>query len=390
MPENVRCQWLDLSDDLDDDLLALFHAVPCEQREAFVRRLTWMAAPLWSKSTTDVLTEHLARITRVRIAERAATIDGESWGDDTRELMLRYGWPRWYTREPTTQLRATITGHDAGVPYQVFPDSGTAKHMTRARPGSWRLDDPFARFGYAPAYARSLHDLPSRLALFRRGDSTLIVAAWDASSDTTLERRLLRATLVAATGPDSVSVARIDSAGIHGSVMLTTPFDSGVVSMELVAPNERRAARLREGFVRAPSHAPALSSLLFYRPSGQDPHSLDDVVRLAVGGAETPRSLGVFWEAYDLPPDTAIAYTIAIERVGTSLVRRTLEKLRVVDRSSELRLQWREIPRQAIGIAPRGVTLDLSALRSARYRVTLSAAPSSGPALVTKGEIVLR
>jgi hypothetical protein len=52
---------------------------------------------LYSVSNSDLFTEHLARVTRARIAEHSAGPDGEAWADDQRELMVRYGWPRWYS-----------------------------------------------------------------------------------------------------------------------------------------------------------------------------------------------------------------------------------------------------------------------------------------------------
>src|SRR5579885_2767192 len=88
-----------------------------------VRRVMLLSAPLYSIATTDLWTEHLARLTRARIAERAATTDGESWANDQRELVVRYGWPRWYSRwDPDygSMMQRSITGHDAGMPFDFI------------------------------------------------------------------------------------------------------------------------------------------------------------------------------------------------------------------------------------------------------------------------------
>ena len=72
----------------------------------------------------------------------------------------------------------------------------------------WTLDDPRAVTGYAPAYARSMHDVPSQVALFRRGDSTLVVGAWDARRDTTLlGRKVVAAVAYSLTRLESMAMA---------------------------------------------------------------------------------------------------------------------------------------------------------------------------------------
>ncbi|MGH7622716.1 MAG: hypothetical protein ACREMU_10290, partial [Gemmatimonadaceae bacterium] len=231
-----RCRWLDLSDDLDDGLADRFKSVPCADREAFVRRLAWYGAPLYSVSPTDLLTEHLARLTRARIAEHSATTDGEAWGDDVRELTVRYGWSHWYTRaDPPlgSQRDPSYTGHDVGHAYDFLPSVRAVDSLGMVTAADWHLDDPRASTGYAPAYARSIHAVPNQIAVFRRGDSTLVVAAWDARRDTTLIGRALDAALVLTTGPDAVTIARRADAGAVGRIWVEGVADSAMASLEL-------------------------------------------------------------------------------------------------------------------------------------------------------------
>ena len=142
-----RCRWLDPSYLMDGELARRFDHLDCAGRESFARQLFWLGAPLYSVSATDLLTEHLARVTRARIAEHAATVDGQSWADDLRELMTRYGWPRWYSRsmpEFGSQREASITGHDAGVPYNYLPTLHALEHVGELNAEDWKLDDPRA------------------------------------------------------------------------------------------------------------------------------------------------------------------------------------------------------------------------------------------------------
>ena len=201
MDSTERCRWLDIRDLLADDLDHRFGPLNCAERAELARRVLRIGAPMYSVSATDLFTEHLARLTRVRIGEHSATADGQPWGDDEQTLMVRYGWPRWYSRTRQdfgSQRPPSITGHDSGMPYNFLPSLSVLDHVGQATDDDWHLDDPRAPTGYAPAYARSIHALPSQIARFRRGDSTLIVAAWDARRDTTMLGRALEAALVIA------------------------------------------------------------------------------------------------------------------------------------------------------------------------------------------------
>jgi hypothetical protein len=378
MPAAERCRWLDPSPLIDGDLAKRVDRLDCDGRDAFARRLFWLGAPLYSVSATDLLTEHLARLTRARMNEGTATIDGVSWADDVRELVTRYGWPRWYSRSLPdfgSQQGPSITGHDAGLPYDYLPSLRGLEHIGELSSTDWKLDDPRAPTGYAPAYARSMHDVPSQIARFRRGDSTLVVAAWDARRDTTLLGRPLQAALVLARPGEIGTIARVPDAGVVGHISAIGLVDSGLVSLELLAKEDRRAARVRLGLAPRASSAIALSDLLLYSASMPAPTSLDAVRDSALASAVIPasRAVGVFWETYGLRPRSGpVHFTLTVEEIDIGFLRRAAERLRFADPTSALRVQWDEVPQIEDGIAGRGVRVDLSRLRAGRYRIQLS------------------
>jgi len=391
-----RCRWLDVSDLLDDDIGRRFKAVGCDGREAFTRHLLWLGAPLFSVSQTDLFTEHLARVTRAHIAEHSASTDGDSWGDDERELVLRYGWSRWYSRaEPlygsTTQ--PTITGHDVGVPFDFLPSVRALDSIGRVTSADWHLDDPRAVTGYAPAYARSVHELPSQIALFRRGDSTLVVAAWEAAHDTTLLGRRVDAALVLAANGEQRGLSRRSDAGVRGSITAVGVLDSGLVSLELLAPEERRAARRRIGVAARGTGRISLSDLLLYSSSAASPTELEAVADSALANDVVPadRTLGVYWETYGLhPTGETVRFSLTVGQIGVGWLRRTAERLRLTDPTSGLRIQWEEVPRRADGVAGRGVRVDLSRLRGGRYRMRLTASVNGAAPVTTEREVEIR
>jgi hypothetical protein len=391
-----RCRWIDVSHLLDDELAKRFKALDCDARDSLARRLFWLGAPLFSVVTTDLRTEHFARLTRARIGERAATIDGESWADDQRELVLRYGWPRWYSRSMPqygSLARPSITGHDAGVPYSFLPSFRGVDSIGRIGEDDWRLDDPLARTGYAPSYAKTIHAVPSQVALFRRGDSVAAVAAWDARRDTTLLGRELDAALVLASPDGAQSMSRASGAKTAGRLVVVGRLDSGVVSLELLAAADRRAARVRLGVPPRAVNRVSLSDLLFYGPDTAPAYSLAAVQDSALTSMVLPatRPTGVYWETYGLKPGSEpVHFTLTVERVGVSWIRQVAERLRFADPSSALRIQWQEVPLLENGIAGRGVRVDLSRLRAGRYRVEVSVSTGDDAKALAFREIEIR
>lgn len=386
-----RCRWLDIGDLLDDDLAHRFKPLDCAAKETFARRVLRLGAPLLSISETDLLTEHLARLTRIHIAERAEQTDRTPWGDDIRELMLRYGWPRWYSRtypELGSQMEPSITGHDAGRPYYFLPQARLLDSLGSATDDDWPLNDPRATAGYAPRYLRTLHVVPHQFARFRRGDSTLVVAAWDARRDTSLLGRPLEAALVLADVDSVRAIARQGHSQPLGRLVATAPIDSGLISLELLAREDRRAARARAGIPARASSAISISDLLLYAPVSGDARALADVVDSALTSDDVARArpVGVYWEMYGMGArSAAVRYTLSVEQIGVGWMRRAAERLHLADPTSGLRIQWEEVPLTADGIAARGVHLDLSRLRPGTYRVRLTAdAAGSAPVASTR------
>ena len=392
MGDADRCRWLDVSDLLDGELGDRYDKLDCKGREILARRMFWLGSPLFSVSTSDLLTEHFARITRARIAEHSASADGEAWADDERALTLRYGWPRWYTRtEPNvgSMRSASITGHDSGKPYNFIPSLRAIEHLGQIGDDDWQLDNARAITGYAPAFAKSMHDVPSQIAAFRRGESTLVVAAWDVRKDTTLVGRDLDVALVLADTGLRVT-QRAEKSRAVGRITALGVLDSGVVSLELLSPENHRAGRKRVGLPARTGGAMALSDLLLYSGNADEVPDLAAARDSALATNVLPmsRNLGVFWETYGLDANGKPArFTLSIEPVGTSWIRRAAEQMHITDPTRAVRIEWQEAPSVVNGIASRGIKVDLSKLRGGRYRLHLTVTPSTGWPATAQREI---
>ena len=125
MSEDERCRWNDISSLLEGDLAGRYRNLDCASRAAFEHRWWWLAQPLYSLPTNDRRTEHFARQTMVRIEQGRRTTFGLYWETDLRDVWLRYGWPTWWSRQPSTSLAThsepAVTGHDRSPAFRFAP-----------------------------------------------------------------------------------------------------------------------------------------------------------------------------------------------------------------------------------------------------------------------------
>jgi len=98
MPEAQRCEWLDVRLLVSEPLKRVLDRAGCAERARLADRLWTLSQPLWSTRGNDLRTEHFARLTMAAILPKSANAHGMPWGDDNRELLLRYGWAEWFTR----------------------------------------------------------------------------------------------------------------------------------------------------------------------------------------------------------------------------------------------------------------------------------------------------
>lgn len=362
MPTAERCRWTDLSALLDGALAKRYRALDCEERLGLEDSLWWVAQPLHSLRTNDRRTEHFARATLARIAQDARTTYSLRWGDDLRELTLRYGWPVYWTRDPariTDMLQPVVTGHDREPAFHFFPDG--------------KLDDRRARERYAPVYASEFVLLEHQAGAFRRGDSCIVLAAYDVSDDSAFAHHPPSAALVLAHEPQRAPIIAQRPDSPAGKLVATTLCEPQLFSLELFSRAASRVARTRYTmFPAGVADGIALSDLLLFDPADSLPGDLATVlpVTRAAATARAGTSVGLFWEVYGLPPDGApltIAVAVAPQRAGW--LRRATATLGLSRRRSAVRLAWQELARPRDAVAPRAVALDLTGLSPGRYQI---------------------
>ena len=402
MPPAERCRWSNLSTLLADGDARRYRRLTCAQRQAANQRIWWLAQPFYSVPGHDLRTEHYARLTMTGMLRNAASPHDLAWGDDLAELVVRYGWPTWWTR-PFARAGAVETpaalGHEPAPSFWFFAEPSVPDSAGRDREAAPRWDvsrdRPPSR--YAPPYARSFGEIRyAQVARFRRDRRFLVVGAFD----------LRRDTLFAFADPEvAVSVARDArtppttgpalfpwSTGIIG---VTAPWSPAIVSIEAREDDDRRAARLRALFDR-PSEW--LSDLLLFVPGEELPDSAEAALLVSLRGYQISKGgrVGLFWETYAEPARDSMDVEVKVVRgAGRRQGHPALGRTECAPAGkASVAVSWRDAAAPSGPRArarARAVTVDLSALKTGRYVVAIAMRGSGGSACTSRDiEVVSR
>src|SRR5207247_5628348 len=142
----------------------------------------------------------------------------------------------------------SITGHDPSPAFQFTPGARAFDNPGDTKSEDWIPEPLQGRERYAPRYAKTFAYLDHQIGVFRRGDSCVVVAAYDLSKDTALAGRPARAALVLTRSEREEVVRDHETRLDHPDVLVaTTPCSPQVLSLEVVAPVRRGVARARYG-----------------------------------------------------------------------------------------------------------------------------------------------
>jgi hypothetical protein len=380
MPERERCRWTDISLLLEGDARKRYEKMRCADRAPFEARFWALSRPLFLLPANDLRTEHLARLTMAELIRTSRYPHDMAWGDDAQELLVRYGWETAWSREtPSVSDPASVhvVGHEPTPAFDFVPAPEALAEPDSADGSDWALHDRLAQSRYAPRYARSVTELDHQIAFFRRGDSAVVVAAFDVGHDSVFTRDSVRAALalVSPASPESARIVRDSSARRHDVLTATAAWEPLVASVEARDSAARRVARARMVVRPPPSNGRVtISDLLLFDDPANLPASLDEAAPRARGTLRVARNapVGVFWEMYGVNPSgEALAYTLTVTREGTPWYRRAAEKLKVVDRRAPVRMQWEEPSARPGATRSRALAVDLSTLPEGRYRIEL-------------------
>jgi hypothetical protein len=412
MDDRVRCEWRDLKMLVDDAQLRDYRALDCNRRPTLEHRIWWLARPMMSRAGNDARTEYYSRVVMSHLLQDAPSAHDLGFDTDERELVLRYGWPRAWTKASSSVAfgnRPSITGHEPTPAYPYLPAAGIVESPSLGDSTSFRgKGKGQVRARYAPAYARRLIALKHQLATFRRGDSALVAVVWTARGDTALERvasagegahrdSALTAALVLTRGDEKDAViVRAPKPAERGVLTATAKWAPMLVSAEVTAPGTRALARARYGLRPSTSASRVtMSDVLFFEPYDDMPTKLDEVLPRAYPTMELARGarVGLYWEAYGTDPrgeEIGVSITVAPAEGNESWLRRGLQALRLVREAKPVSVGVTDRAAAALGYAPRSVVVDLETLSPGRYVVQVELEVKGQPGVRAERAITIK
>ncbi len=344
----------------------------------------------------DRRTEHFARHVLDRTQHRASSPFGEPWGADLRELLIRYGWPDHFERVSYPSggsIRDEIVSHDPLDSRQFAPTFDFLQEVEAIRQEDWQLDTETPRSIYAPAYASSFQELDHQLAVFPRGDSAIVVAAFQLVSEEPIDPDTYDAALVLSRDPalaPAIAASRGTAAGV---LAVTVEAEPALVSLEVFSAAESRAARSRYGLglAKVTRGLLALSDLLLLVRSDTLPDSLAAAVPLArtLEQVRPGEPLGVYWEVFGLGPNAEeLSFTLTLSGESASWLRKTVEWLGLASRKQSLSLAWQEAVPTPRPVQARSLAIDLpDDLQPGSYTLMLEMTPFGRETLTSSRSI---
>jgi hypothetical protein len=397
MPDSTRCRWTDMAAVLDGEAEKRVRRTSCEQRGPLDARLWWLADPLHSVDGNELRSELFARRTFTVLHDRWRASHPLGWGADMREIVLRYAWAIAWSRDRTRErspsqpgLSLALTGHEPRPAYDFFPDADALEWPYDLSDANWHLKRERATSHYAHPFAAPMRPLRHQIAQFRRGDSLLVVGAWDASDDTLFSGGARAALVVSTDDGRSRLMERSDTAAPIGVLLVKVPPVDHVASLELFAHGSRAAARARAGLRASGLASPlALSDILLLEP-GEQPRTFAEALGRLLPEARlgSDRRVTLYWEVYGIAGAPAPRVMVRVSRVRASRARRLAEKLRLRDAPESVEIQW-DTDAPAAGITAGSVTLDLRDRPTGTWRVSITVTGAGGETASTARDLVL-
>jgi hypothetical protein len=297
-----------------------------------------------------------------------------------------------------------VVGHEADPSFWHFPRPVITEPWYDLTEVRWEptMERPPSR--YAPPYATALVPLTGvQFARFRRGDSTLTVAALDLTADSGFTGGPLDVRLAAARDPanracqnqhchpersegteaTSVEVGRTMLPRPFGLVAVGSSWRPEVLSMEVMKGDPGLLGWHRVMLPPDPAGLPpVLSDILLLAPGPELPKSLDQAAAAALRPAEARvgQRVGLYWEMYRLS-DSVLEVAVTVTKTGSrGKYPYPVGRPTCPPRAASLvTARWQEAPESRPPGAGRSIVLDLQRLKRGRYLVAIQISEAGRP-----------
>ena len=376
MPASEKCRWTDVTPLLDPLLRSRFKKVGCGKNEIVAERLWWLSDPFWSQPGNDRRTEHYARHTMAKIQEPARNAYNISWANDLREMVVRYGWARYWTRGNASAISpndAPVSGHEATPNYHFVPVSLTSDTVPKVK---FDLDLDESSERYSSVIAKRVFEIQPQIAVFHRGDSAKVVVAYDVALRRELDSIPVWGALALAADERSPIALSSDSAGRKGALSAMVTPAAHVASLEVIDTVAHRGAAWSRSVIPIKPLKPgevAISDPLLFQPGDDDVGDLESAMRSALGSNSIKRGkVGLYWEIYGLSQsDSTREMSLTLTRINQGALRKLGETIGLTSKMNPLRIKWSQFASGTI--AYRSVVLDLNQIPRGRYVLRIEA-----------------
>lgn len=357
----------------------------CARREAVSDTIWWLSDPLYSVPGNERWGENVVRFLTARFQRE---IDEEKPFLYSRTIRRPVRWAE-------TVRRGTWNSY--APPRGEYTSKGAARYHFVPAVGvedlsspEWHLEAHLNQEGYTPP-GRPFSEIPAQVARFRHGDSLRIAVA-TTLRDAPVEPDPDSASwLIFTDGPRSFPLKL--EGRVHGD---RSVFVGEVAPRRYVTSLEVRGDSTigwhRQTVDPLETGGPGLSDLLLYRPTGPaDPDSLLLAAGLMLGSTTVDKEddLGVYWETYGLPADSAkahVSFSVTLVPAGGG-VGALLGRLIPGGGQEWGRVAWTE-PGEA-GTHRRAIDLDLTDVDPGAYTLVLRAAWPGQPPLERRLDVTV-
>lgn len=390
MPPEQRCEWLDLSDLVPGNVRGMLRSVECQDRGPLLDTLFWLADPLFIVSGNELRSEHFARQVVSLMYRQARGPDPDRWNPSTHRITLRYGPPRGWQRirgNPTELRPSLVTHYGTDGAAFFFPDRDGMQQPTEIAEDRWLTDVRTPQSNHDPAYASNgFEDLSAEFALFRRGDSSLLVGRTILSHDSLVTPDSIQFGLTLTEGPNEpLHTATVESADSVGVLSIAGSARRYLVSLEALAKGSRVAGRARHGIDLSRVHGDGLmtSDVLVLSEVDSMPATPDQAILhlRRPGDFQPAERFTLYWEVYGLDStNTLHTTTISLDKIGKSIFRRVAELTPFASHRPAVHVAWDEgVPARDASYFTRALLVDLpQELSNGRYRLTLTVEDARG------------
>lgn len=289
--------------------------------------------------------------------------------------------------QPRQDDGINVISFEPNPAFRFIPPGFALGDATQTDSAPWRAQEAPAIARYAPDYAKKIVPLDHQQAVFKRGDSALVVLAYDTRGNDAIGDAKISAGLVVLSGRsghrDHGTVR--EGAAPTGTLMVRAPWGPLLMSAEVAATGPKVIARARYGIgpLRGAPQRVILSDVLLFRPNGSVPTSAETAAAFALTSERLRASdkLGVYWEAYGTDPDgeaMKISVVVLRETGEPGILRRMVGALAPTRDATPVRVTVNDQSAHGSTTTPRALELDISTLDTGTYIVQLEVEMAGG------------